>query len=48
MASLKLICLVISLVLFFIAAFWDWWNPTQKVNVAAAGLFFYALKDLLP
>lgn len=47
-ASLKVISLIIALVLFFIAAFWSYWTDAPKVNILAAGLFFYALTDLLP
>lgn len=47
-ASLKVICLLISLVLFFIAAFWSYWTDAPRVNILAAGLFFYALKDAVP
>jgi hypothetical protein len=44
--SLKLICLIIAIVLAFIAAFWQYWTGAPRVNVLAAAVFFYALKDL--
>lgn len=45
--GLKVICLIIALVLFFIAAFVPYWSAAPRFNLVAAGLFFYALKDAL-
>jgi accessory gene regulator protein AgrB len=46
--SAKIVCLIISLVLFALAAFFNWWRPDEnRFNLVAAGLFFYALKDAL-
>jgi hypothetical protein len=46
--SLKILALIIAVVLFFIAAFVPYWSTAPRFNVMAAGLFFYALKDMLP
>lgn len=46
--SLKVICLIIAVVLFFIAAFVPYWSTAPRFNLMAAGLFFYSLKDMLP
>lgn len=43
--GLKVLCLVIAIILFFIAAFVPYWAAAPRFNVMAAGLFFYALKD---
>lgn len=46
--SLGAIFLIIALVLFAIAAFFHWFRPTEnRVNLVAAGLFFYALRELV-
>jgi len=47
MAPLHLICLVVALVLFAIAAFWSPATP-PRVNLIAAGLFFATLAGLVP
>jgi hypothetical protein len=43
--TLKVLCLVVAVILFFIAAFVPYWTAAPRFNVMAAGLFFYALKD---
>jgi hypothetical protein len=42
------LCLIIAVVLFFIAAFWSYWSDAPKFHPMSAGLFFYALKDIFP
>jgi hypothetical protein len=47
-APLPLICLVVALVFFALAAFWGWrYRDASRGWAVAVGLFFYALKDLL-
>jgi hypothetical protein len=46
--SLKVLFLIIACVLFFIAAFIPYWTAAPRFNLLAAGLFFYAAKDMLP
>ena len=43
----KIILLIVAVVLFAIAAFVGWWYPGNRFNLVAAGLFFYAAKDML-
>lgn len=50
--SAKLICLVIAVVLFGLAAFFNWFvDDTSRIsrfNLVAAGLFFFSLRELFP
>jgi hypothetical protein len=45
--TLHVLCIVIAVVLFFVAAFLSYWSPAPRFNVLAAGLFFFALKDMV-
>ena len=44
--SLHNLCLIIAVVLLFIAAFWTYWESAPRFGPGWAGLFFYALKDI--
>lgn len=47
-ASVHILLLVAAVVLFAIATFVGLWIPTPRIQLMAAGLFCYALKDLFP
>ncbi len=42
------VCLIAAIVLLAVSAFWSYWQPVARFSPFAAGVFFYALKDLFP